>query len=276
MIQLEQSLGRNEEMSKKIMFFDIDGTIMTEDTKEVPKSTIEAIKEARKKGHLTFINTGRTYFNLEKEIKEIGFDGYVCGCGTYVNANGHVITHVTLSIEECKKIIDLLRKHKMDAALEGIEDVYFDSYFHNKEMEQLKNHFVGRKYAIEKNWDTHGLLFDKLFTKASDETDIDQFVQELGDNYDYIDRGNRFGEIVPKGYSKATGIKRLLEHYDLTVNDAYVFGDSSNDLAMFEFVPNSVAMGKSDDCIYEKAAFITKDIKEDGIYYAMKHLGIIE
>lgn len=262
-------------MSRKIMFFDIDGTILTQDTQEVPKSTAAAIQEARSKGHLAFINTGRTYFNVEKEIREIGFDGYVCGCGTYVNAEGNVITHVTLDTAECKRIIELLRKHKTDAVLEGLEDVYFDSYIHTEEMMQLKGRFNEKGYGIEKNWDSQGLVFDKLFAKASDETNIDGVVHDLGDKYDYIDRGSRFGEIMPTGYSKATGIKSLLEYYKIDMKDAYVFGDSSNDLAMFDLVPNSVAMGQSDACIYDKAAFITKDIHEDGIYYAMKHFEII-
>ncbi len=257
------------------MFFDIDGTILPQDTKKVPNSTIQAIKEARSKGHLTFINTGRTYFNIDKEIRSIGFDGYVCGCGTYVNAEGNVITNATLEKTEGHRIIDLLRKHKVDAVLEGLTDVYFDSYLYTEEMKEIKNNFKEMGYGIEKNWDTKDFVFDKLFTKASDDTNIEEFVHELGEQYDYIDRGNRFGEIMPKGYSKASGIKRLLEHYGLSIKDAYVFGDSSNDLTMFEYVPNSVAMGQSDECIYEKAAFITKDINDGGIYHAMKHFEII-
>lgn len=258
------------------MFFDIDGTILEGETGKVPKSTAAAIGEARSKGHLAFINTGRTYFNIEEEIREIGFDGYVCGCGTYVMAEENVITHVTLSMEECERIIELLRKYKIDAVLEGLHDVYFDSHTHTEEMLQIKNYFKEKKYGIEKDWNTVGLLFDKLFTKASDGADIDKFVQELGDGYEYIDRGDRFGEIVPKGCSKAFGIEVLLKHYEIDLSDAYVFGDSANDLTMFELVPNSVAMGQSSPCIYEKAAFITKDVGEDGIYHAMKYFKIIE
>lgn len=275
MVSMIMLVGKDYKMSRKIMFFDIDGTILTQDTAEVPKSTIEAIQDARSKGHLAFINTGRTYFNVDKEIREIGFDGFVCGCGTYVNAQGSVIINVTIEATECSRIIEMLRKHKVDAVLEGLEDVYFDTFIYTEDARTLKGRFNEKGYGIEKNWDTKGLEFDKLFIKASDETNIEEFVQDIGDKYDYIDRGNRFGEIMPKGYSKATGIQKLLEHYSLDIKDAYVFGDSSNDLPMFLYVPNSIAMGQSDDCIYERAAFITKDIKEDGIYHAMKHFKII-
>jgi Cof subfamily protein (haloacid dehalogenase superfamily) len=268
-------IERKYRMSKKIMFFDIDGTILTQDTKEVPRSTIEAIKEARNKGHLTFINTGRTYFNIDKEIRDIGFDGYVCGCGTYINTEGKVIINVTLEELEGYRIIELLRRYKIDAVLEGLNDVYFDTNLYTEDMKEIKNNFYNIGYGIEKNWDTRGFVYDKLFTKASDEADIEGFIHELGEEYDYIDRGNRFGEIMPKGYSKASGIKQLLEHYGLGIEDAYVFGDSSNDLAMFEYVPNSIAMGQSDECIYKKASYITKNIEDNGIFHAMKHFGII-
>ena len=46
-------------MSRKALFFDIDGTLLSEITRQVPESAKEALKEARKKGHLVFINSGR-------------------------------------------------------------------------------------------------------------------------------------------------------------------------------------------------------------------------
>lgn len=263
-------------MDKKIMFFDIDGTILTEDTHMIPGSTAKAIKKAREKGHLAFINTGRTYFNVEKEIKDIGFDGFVCGCGTYINIDDQVIEAITIEEATCRKIIQLLRNYKMDAVLEALEDVYFDTVETvSEEMKRIKDHFNGRGYGLKKNWDDKGLIFDKIFAKAAPDTDMGKFKSALGDGFEYIDRGQDLYEIVPKGYSKASGIKRVLDHYQLPLENAYVFGDSSNDLPMFEYVPNSIAMGSSDECIYNIASFITRDIHEDGIAYAMKHLQII-
>ena len=42
-------------MKKAALFFDIDGTILSEKTKEIPKSAIEALLAAQKKGHLLFL-----------------------------------------------------------------------------------------------------------------------------------------------------------------------------------------------------------------------------
>ena len=71
-------------MKKAALFFDIDGTILSEKTKEIPKSAIETLLAAQKKGHLLFINTGRTMCSIPAQLKQFMFDGYLCGCGTYL------------------------------------------------------------------------------------------------------------------------------------------------------------------------------------------------
>ena len=41
------------------LFFDIDGTILSEITHEIPESALVALRKAQENGHKTFINTGR-------------------------------------------------------------------------------------------------------------------------------------------------------------------------------------------------------------------------
>ena len=56
---------------------------------------------------------------------------------------------------------------------------------------------------------------------------------------------------------------------------AYVFGDSSNDLAMFEFAVHAVAMGEHDPILDPYTEFVTKAVEEDGIAHALKHYALI-
>ncbi|BCN30320.1 HAD family hydrolase [Anaeromicropila herbilytica] len=263
-------------VNRKVMFFDIDGTLLTEGTHIIPDSAKKAIKKARENGHLAFINTGRTFFNIEKELHDIGFDGYICGCGTYVRINNEVVEYKTLDVLTRKEIINHLRKHRVDAILEGLEDVYFDTNnIISENMKNIRDDFHKKGYGLEKNWDSEEISYDKLFLITSMETNIEEFISFFNEKFDYIDRGNNRGEVVPKGYSKATGIKRVLDYYNIPIEDAFVFGDSSNDLPMFEYVPNSIAMGESDECILKLAHYHTKNVEDDGIEYAMKKYGII-
>lgn len=52
-------------MSRKMLFFDIDGTLVAEGTHYLPQSAVNAIRKARENGHLVFINTGRTRFSID-------------------------------------------------------------------------------------------------------------------------------------------------------------------------------------------------------------------
>jgi len=80
---------------------------------------------------------------------------------------------------------------------------------------------------------------------------------------------------VPRGHSKATAIDQVLKHCGISLEDAYVFGDSSNDLSMFRYASNCVLMGHHSPVLEPYASFVTKTVEEDGIAYAMKELGII-
>ena len=75
------------ENNRKLLFFDIDKTLLTPYPWTVPDSAKQALKEARYNGHLLFINSGRTYTMIPEIIKEMGFDGYVCGCGSQIYMN---------------------------------------------------------------------------------------------------------------------------------------------------------------------------------------------
>lgn len=81
-------------------------------------------------------------------------------------------------------------------------------------------------------------------------------------------------EVVPKGISKATGIQVLMDYYGISLQDCYAIGDSTNDLPMLEFVPNSIAMGNSMKEILPYCAYQTANLEDDGIEKALKHYGI--
>ncbi|WP_249167369.1 HAD hydrolase family protein [Clostridium butyricum] len=61
----------------------------------------------------------------------------------------------------------------------------------------------------------------------------------------------------------------------MDINDIVVFGDGINDIGMFKYVKNSIAMGNSCQEIKDIASFITKKSNEDGIEYACKYFGWI-
>ncbi|MCD2346700.1 HAD family hydrolase [Clostridium guangxiense] len=263
-------------MNRKMIFFDIDGTIIDEDTHVIPKTTITAIRKARENGHLVFINTGRTLFNVTKEVREIGFDGYICGCGTCIYLNGQQLLKKSISHEKCVEIVKKLRQCNIQALLEGSDGAFFDETKEIfVELARLKSRFQKRGANIVKSWDEPDIVFDKFVIWKNENSDFEDFYSFITKDFDYIDRGGNFGEIVIKGYSKATGIKFLQDYFNIPLEDCYAIGDSTNDLPMLEYVPNSIAMGNSTSILFDLVSFVTKDIMNDGIEHALAYYNII-
>lgn len=49
--------------------------------------------------------------------------------------------------------------------------------------------------------------------------------------------------MVPKGFSKGTGILKVCEMLGIDINDTYAFGDSNNDISMLKTVGHAIVMG---------------------------------
>ena len=96
-------------MKKKALFFDIDGTLLTDGTKILPKSAEEAIKKARVAGHMVFINTGRSRCLMQELEGRLEVDGYLCGCGTLVEVNGKKLMHHVISAKRRFEIQNNIR-----------------------------------------------------------------------------------------------------------------------------------------------------------------------
>ena len=123
--------------------------------------------------------------------------------------------------------------------------------------------------------DSRQLVEEHLKECAACRKMLDEMKKEISRAMEIIDRGDDFFEIVPKGHSKATAIEMILRRFGLEREDAWVFGDSMNDLPMFQYALNKVLMGKHDRGLEPYATFVTKTVEEDGIAYAMETLGLI-
>ncbi|WP_394523792.1 HAD family hydrolase [Lacrimispora sp. JR3] len=261
---------------RKALFFDIDGTLFSEINRNVPESTKEAISQARKKGHLVFINTGRVYSLIGPIVRLIEVDGYCCGCGTRVVAGDDVLFSAVIPREKGSQIKKIIMEHKFDGVLEGTESCYFrkeTSWM--PQVERMKAQMRESGMISAYGWDEDCYDFDKFCVFGDENSDMEGFSQALKGDFEIIDRGGGFYECVPVGYSKATGIELVMDHYGIALEDVYVFGDSTNDLSMFQFAKNCVLMGHHSVELEPYATFFTKNVEDDGVAYAMKELGLV-
>lgn len=262
---------------KAALFFDIDGTILSISTLTVPESTIKALKLARAKGHEIFINTGRTVCALPANIKCLSFDGFLCGCGSYLVYHDEVLLSASFPMERGYRYIDEMKKCNVEGLLEGEEDTYFSERVYRFEQLEAERRYaaslgLGRETTIEKK----NFEYRKMLVCTDEKSDKERFFQVISEDFAVIDRRNGAYECIQKQYSKATAIAYMQHYLGFEKDQVYVFGDSGNDLAMFEYADHAVAMKVHDPMLDPYTEYVTDTVENDGIYKALLHYGLIE
>lgn len=277
--------------TKKIIFFDIDGTIW--DWEEViPDSTKEAIKELAANGHIPVICSGRARAHLiNYDLFKMGFKDMVASCGNHVEVDGNLVFERLIPVDTVSKIINLAELNRVPIVLEGT-----DYHWVSKKGFE-KDNFVDRMYknmgerAIKGLSISDGMKVNKVSGDRLNCSIYENFKSELVDEFDFIEHGlapnidqnpgtedNEIAgvfELVPKGTSKAMGIRKYCEYRNVDPKDTIAVGDSANDIEMLRAVGFSIAMGNGTDDIKKISDYVTDDIHKDGVYNAMKHLKLI-
>lgn len=258
----------------KHVFFDIDGTLW--DRKNViPKSTLEAIIKLRENGHKAYINTGRTRgYITNPNLLNLPFNGIIAGCGTHIELDGKIVFEHLIDNELATKVVDLTRSYGFRSILEGPECLYM-------EYEEFKDDPYGKKVMGDLG-DSYKSILDnygkwKINKLSSDMTGCDKesCFKELQSDFDFICHNDVIVEIVPKGFDKGSGIKKLCDIEGIDIKDTIVIGDSNNDLDMFLVSGFSIAMGNGSSSVKEKADYVTSSLHEDGIFKALSYLKLI-
>ena len=211
-------------MKKAALFFDVDGTLIDEQTKIVPESTLRALKQARENGHLVFINTGRTSCNTLDSMKHIPVNGYVCGCGTEIIYQGNVLMHSTLTKEQCRRYIQVIQECHMEGVLEASDDLYFpqnSSRF--PEIEDIRQR-MGKSWGLgcKKYIEDGGYIYDKMFLLSDQTSDVVKFIEEVRDYLAVIYRRHGSYECIQTQYTKATGIEYMRKYLGYDMDQIYV------------------------------------------------------
>ncbi|MCR5774613.1 MAG: HAD-IIB family hydrolase [Lachnospiraceae bacterium] len=259
----------------KLLFFDIDGTLW--DWKNmIPESTQKAIRLVRESGNLAFINSGRTRgFIQNKDLLGIGFDGIVSGCGTMIEYGNEVIFSHEISADLAEKAVKSLRRCGWKPVLEGREYLYMDEeeFADDWYGQKLRRELGERLKPISSEWGRWEI--QKMSCNTSDEK-TDECIRELGEDFEFIRHDLPVCEIVPRPYSKGSGIRFLCDRLGVSPEDTYAFGDSVNDRAMMLAAGTAIVMGNGSEQAKKLADHVTDPLEEDGIWNACVHFRLFD
>lgn len=257
-------------MNKKLIFFDIDGTLLDHE-KQLPVSTEQAIAKLKEAGHYVAIATGRAPFMFPKLREKLGISTYISFNGQYVVLDNKPIFTNPLDKKELVRLTEQAVIHDHPVVFMDQNDMKANIPYHSRiesSIGSLKFDHPAYDPAYLENREIYQSL---LFCIAEEQSPYEQEFTK----FDFI-RWHEFStDVLPTGGSKANGIEAVVNKLAMKKEDVYVFGDGPNDLEMLQYTPNSVAMGNALPEVKEVASFVTKDVGDDGILHGLKYMGLL-
>lgn len=274
-------------MKRKYLFFDIDGTLLSHKTFQVPSSTLSALEKLRAYGHKLFYCTGRSY-GMCQELSYLNIHNAIICNGAGLIVNDELIESYPIPYEILKKTCDQIEAlgggyQILDVNWGYQNDVtyaLFTERFATREKRDPVQLFREKRMTHVRNYQGTPIL--KMDFDFDDVKQTQRFLAELDPALSPVMAGSyrlgnagKYGEIVMKGVTKGMGVKHMLSYFHGSIEDSFGFGDSSNDIEMLQTVHTAVVMGDGFDEAKACASFVTKDIDDDGLFYALKHYHLI-
>ncbi|RXY99610.1 Cof-type HAD-IIB family hydrolase [Fictibacillus sp. S7] len=259
-------------MRDKMVFFDIDGTLIDETTGMIPDSTKEALHKLRQNGVHTGIATGRAPFMFEHLLKELEMDSFISFNGSYVVFEGEVIYKTNLDVERLKQ----LEKLAVEA---GHPLVFLDHTSATTNLEYAEVVYESTKHLLPEY-----PQFDQTYYHSNDvyqallfcDEDFEQpYRTGYKGTFDFIRWHQHAIDVMPYGGSKAKGIEELLKRTTIHRENTFSFGDALNDIEMLQSSGMGIAMGNGRSEAKRAANYVTKPVGEDGIWHGLKYAGLI-
>ena len=259
-----------------LLFFDVDGTLVNRNN-EVREKTVEAIRQARKNGHICFINSGRCRAFIQDEpLLNIGFDGIVSACGTMIEYGGRTVFNHLIPAKDVAWSIETARSHGFCPLLEGPDHIYLEPedysrrFFGNNIVEVCMDRIKGIN-ECRGSWE-----INKFSCEIPDsEEEAEKCYKELSEYYNICIHWGVMAEMVPLGFNKGLGIKKVCELLGEDIKNTIAFGDSYNDEEMLTTADIGIGIASKDYDLSSFCDYITAPLEEDGIWKAMKHFELI-
>lgn len=255
----------------KIVFFDIDGTLVDMSKKRITPKTLEALNRLKEKGILICIATGRAPITLPR-FDGITFDAFLTFNGSLCYNSTQDIFRNPIPSDDVKTII------QNAASIGRPVSVASRTALAANGMEQdLIDYYSIVNLSVE---------ISETFDQIIERDDIYQIMLGCRENeYDALLRNapgaritawwDRAADIIPAGGSKGIGIKKILEYYQIAPSEAMAFGDGNNDIEMIQTVGHGIAMANASPELKAAACDVCGHAAEDGIYYYLKDRGLI-
>ena len=253
----------------KIIFVDIDWTILNHKIHDWDYESINYLKGLQSQGILIYLCTARPYDSVVHTglLEFFTPDGIISTNGGVAFVGNEVLYSNEIPQDVVKKTEDIANAHNLVVEMSTDRGRYFS---------KDKNKYVDEyfKYYAETVPPTVSGVYENVSAMllfAPEE--MDEFlIKELPQQLRYYRFDAHGVDLCYFENDKGKAISRVLKHLNLKKEESIGIGDDYGDLAMFAAVGISIAMGNGKDEVKEKATYVAPSISDNGIAKMLKIL----
>ena len=256
----------------KILFCDLDGTIVREDN-TISETMYFMIKKLMKQGVLFVPCTGRSYLDMRSCFpKDLIFPSVLLNGALFVDEHGTTHIKKAWKQKQVKELAEIFMQYDLPVVMFAQKRVYCCG---NHEMinQCVQTYVQGDdplytgEFCIIDTVEEVKEDIMKVETVTIYPEKREACMRQLQQQKAYqVSSSLPFNiEITLQGVHKAAMVKAVLDEYKLIDHQALIFGDSDNDLQLFERFPNCIAVGNACTHIKEKAVCVIDSCEEDGV-----------
>ncbi len=255
----------------KIIFFDIDGTLIDINSRKISEKTLETLIRLKERNIILCLSTGRAPLTVPR------FEGwepdiFLTFNGSYCYDRQQVIYKNPISTEDAKLIV------KNAASINRpVSAATPKKLAANGRDKDLVDYFSLAKLDVD---------VSEKFDEMIAEDEVYQIMcGGYESEYPALLRGvknakitawwDRAVDIIPADSGKGVGIGKVLAHFHLKKEEALAFGDGNNDIDMLQAVGIGVAMENGSDELKAVADDICGHAANDGVYHYCVEHGLI-
>ncbi len=272
-------------MKYKLIACDLDGTLLDDNSLFTEKNA-DAVKKIAESKVIFSIVTGRTFYEIPKEIRENKYIDYIIysdGAVTVNKTSSKVLFSKYFSNDSVREIFTLL--DSFDTMIELYEDGnpvtdrdkinaealnyykvdenYFDVIFETRIGVDDLSEYVKKSVKTE--------ILNVFFKNPAERLECMRLLKNFDDITFTTSMDNNL-EIMPLNVSKGKALSRLCDMLNIPCSKVIAVGDSSNDAAMYVYAGLSLAPANASNEIKKIADRVICSNNEGVVDYTYKNI----
>lgn len=263
-------------MNKKLIFLDLDGTLLDGEGK-LSDFSADVIKSIAKRGHIFVIASGRPWRGIKPFYEKMGLDTVVIGYnGVHIfNPSDPSFKEIkyTFPLENCKEIIKQIDFPVLNISFDD------DHKFYLKKPDSLILSYFPNSEEIMVDGDPLDCLTEDVYSLIfeTEGEENDRKIKELIEKFPPMKcrhwAWSRHSEAYYSFADKGKAAEYVSSYYGIPREDIIAFGDSPNDYTIMKYAGEAYTAKLCDSkLLKESFPVLEKSNSEDAVAYKLLEL----